>query len=113
MADEIRMNVSKETLSHGQVLTILDISDNDYEDISTAIPKELTDQKRMESGLWVLKRLEEIHRRSTAVTAHMLESVSHKIRNFKENHVGYSDHQFISLLPKLLNDVQKDVSKLE
>merc|ERR1719356_2104563 len=43
----------------------------------------------------------------------MLESVYHKIRLFKENHAGYDDHQFMSLLPKLLKDVQTDIFKLE
>merc|ERR1740138_956188 len=109
-ADAMRREAANGTLSMEQILTLLDMTEQDYDNMTRTIAAfEHTNM----TGLWIEDKLRESGLKTAGASAKMLEVVNHTVEEFKSNQHDYDDHQFLVTLARLLNDTKSELTSFQ
>lgn len=108
-ADALRRAAGNGTLPSGKLQALLDVTQETLDNLTNLF----SDSQRWApgsnaTGAWFEERVEGLHSKSAAASAHMVEAVKFKAEAFVRDHNGYNDQQFVGLLARLLNSTMDD-----
>jgi len=106
MADAMRQEAANGTLSLDEIVSLLDITAKDYDNMTRTIAS--FGRENM-TGVWIEEKLRESGLKTAGASAKMLGVVNHSVEEFKSSHRDYTDHQFLVALSQLLNETKSEI----
>jgi len=110
-AEDLRVNasnLSNGTLSQDEVLSLLDISADELNNMTETISNLSGD-----TGAWFEERLRGIRYRSTTASAHLLQAITANVQELRSHHQDLTDAQLQHQIVRLLNETRNEVKLLQ
>jgi len=96
-------------LPREQVLEVLDVTGQKLDHLTASLARVAASN---DTGARFQDRLEGLRQKSALASAHMLESIVHKISVLAETQGDYDDRLFLEMLSRFLNDTRDETQQL-